>query len=243
MIHFLSHMIRVSRLFPVVLSILLLPQAQGAESRPANTIEVTAEARVEVAADLALLDFGVVTQAESAAMAARDNGQRMDAVLKAVRKSAGAAARISAGAYSIRPIYAQMREPGTPRVTGYEVSNVVHLRTTELARIGESIDAAVRAGANQVQRLAFTLADDSAPRRQALRNAVAEARAKADTIAVALDAKAGAVRSVVEQEVGVVRPLARQAMAMQAESGAATPIEPGQVEVRARVVLTAEIVR
>jgi uncharacterized protein YggE len=40
-----------------------------------------------------------------------------------------------------------------------------------------------------------------------------------------------------------VRPLARQAFAAAVESGPATPIEPGQVEVRARVVLRIEVVR
>jgi uncharacterized protein YggE len=117
------------------------------------------------------------------------------------------------------------------------------LRTAALARVSEIIDTAVRAGANQVQRIAFTLADDEAPQRLALRNAVLKARADAQAIAAALDVKLGAVHSVVEHDVGNVRPLARQALAAAPESGPATPIEPGQIEVRARVVLKAEIVR
>jgi len=218
-------------------------QAGAAEPRLANSIEVTGEAHVEVPADLALLDFAVVTQAGSAAVAARDNAKRMEAVLAAVRGSAGDDARIETGTYSIRPLYAPEREAGVPRTTGYEVSNVVHLRMTALARVGEAIDAAVAAGANRVQRLAFGLADDEAPRRAALRNAVVKARAKAESIAAALGLKSGAVHSVVEQEPGVVRPLARQAAVMYAESAPSTPVEPGRVEVRARVVLTVEIVR
>jgi uncharacterized protein YggE len=207
------------------------------------SIEVSAEARVDVAADLAVLDFGVVTQAESAAAAAADNANRMEAVLAAVRKIAGKEARISTGQYAIRPVYAPQREAGSPRITGYEASNVLHLRTPALARVSELIDTAVRAGANQVQRIAFTLSDDEAPQRLALRSAVLKARADAQAIAAALDVKLGAVHSVVEQDVGIVRPLARQALAAAPEAGYATPIEPGQIEVRARVVLRAEIVR
>ncbi|MGZ5145904.1 MAG: SIMPL domain-containing protein, partial [Burkholderiales bacterium] len=44
------------------------------DARPASSIEVSAEADVEVAADVALIDVGVVTRAPTAAAAARENG-------------------------------------------------------------------------------------------------------------------------------------------------------------------------
>lgn len=216
----------------------------AAEPPAVPWIEVTAEARVDVAPDLALLDFGVVTQAETAAAASAENAKRMEAVLAAAKKVAGKEARISTGNYAIRSIYAPQRDAGKQqqRIAGYEVSNVLHLRTPTLTRVSEIIDAAVAAGANQVHRLAFTLADDEAPQRTALRNAVLKARSDAQAIASALDVKLGAVQSVIEQEAGM-RPLMRQAFAAAPEGAAATPIEPGQVEVRARVVLKAEIAR
>ncbi len=236
-------MVRIAAFLAASLLGLTIPHARAAEMPLSNAIEVTAEARVDVAPDLALLDFGVVTQADSAAAASAENAKRMEAVLAAVRKVSAKDARVSTGNYAIRPVYAPQREAGSPRITGYEVSNVVHLRTSALGSVSEVIDAAVRAGANQVQRLAFALADDEAAQRQALRNAAVKARGDAQAIAAALDLKLGAVQSVVEQDLGVVRPLARQAFAAAAESGPATPIEPGQVEVRARVVLRIEIVK
>jgi hypothetical protein len=153
----------------------------------------------------------------------------------------GSDARVSTGTYSIRPVYAAPSQGAAPRVTGYSVSNVVHVRTNTLARVGEVLDAAVKAGANQVQRLMFTLADDARPRRTALERATLQARDKATTIAGALGLKPGAVHSVTEQDQGVVRPLAREAFAVQVDSAVTTPIEPGLIEVRARVVLSMEI--
>jgi|RhiMethySRZTD1v2_1073278.scaffolds.fasta_scaffold424366_2 uncharacterized protein YggE len=218
--------------------------ATAAEPRIAQSIEVAAEAVVETAPDLALLDFGVLTQADTAANASRENAKRMQAVLAAVRKAAGDDARLSTGTYSVRPVYATSREPGSPRVTGYQVSNVVHLRTTALQRVSDAIDAAIAAGANQVQRVAFGLTSDDAPRREALSKAVAAAQDKAQTIAKALGVKLGPVYSVVEQDLGRVQPLMRQmAGVAAAESAPPTPFEPGQLEVRARVVLTFEIAR
>jgi len=43
------------------------------------------------------------------------------------------------------------------------------------------------------------------------------------------------------QDTGVVRPLMREAMVARADAVAATPIEPGFIQVRARVVLTVAI--
>jgi uncharacterized protein YggE len=163
--------------------------------------------------------------------------------LAAARKAAGVGARISTGTYSIRPIYAAQRDAGTPRITGYEVNNILQLRITDLGRVSETIDAAISAGANRVQRLAFTLADEDAAKREALSSAVLRAREKAQTVAKTLGVALGAVRSVLEEDVGVIRPLVREAFAAQVQSAPATPIEPGEVEVRARVTLTTEIAR
>jgi uncharacterized protein YggE len=225
----------------VSLSVLLAFPTAAADGTRARTIEVSGEGRVEVPPDLALLDFGVVTRASTAAAAARENSGRMERVLAALRKAAGSDASLSTGTYSIRPVYAppSREQQEAPRITGYEVSNVVHLKTKAVPRLGEAIDAAIGAGANQVQRLVLTVADDSEAQRAALGMAARQAREKAEALAAALRVKLGAVRSLVEQELGGVRPLAR-GVSMQ-EAASFTPVEPGTVDVRARVVLTMDI--
>jgi len=216
--------------------------AEAADGRRPRTIEVSGEGRAEVPPDLALLDFGVLTRAPTAAAAARENSARMERVLAALRKVAGSDATLATGTYSIRPIYAppSREQQEAPSITGYEVSNVVHLKTKAIPRLGESIDTAIGAGANQVQRLVLTIADDSEPRRMALTMAARQAREKAEALATAMRVKLGPVRSLVEQQdLGGVRPLTR-GVAMQ-EAASFTPVEPGTVDVRARVVLTMEI--
>ena len=214
----------------------------AADARRTRTIEVTGEGRVEIPPNLVLLDFGVVTRAATAAAAARENTARMERVLAALRKTAGADVVLSTGGYSIRPVNAppSREQQEAPRITGYEVSNVVNVKTKTVALVGQSIDAAIDAGANQVQRLVFTVDDDSEPRRRALGMAARQARGKADALAGSLGVKLGPVRSVAEQDPGAVRPLAR-GVAMQ-EAASFTPVEPGTVDVRARVVLTIDVV-
>ncbi|MPZ43312.1 MAG: DUF541 domain-containing protein [Betaproteobacteria bacterium] len=214
----------------------------AAEPDRAPYIEVTGEAEVRVSPDTAQLAFGVTTRADNAAAAAQQNATRMEAVLDAVRKALGSGAQIGTGTYSLRAEHSSPRD-GTPaRVTGYTASNIVRLETRELDRLGELIDVATQAGANQVQRIGFTLSDPAAARRGALRDAVADAQAEAEAIAAALGTTLGPVQSVVEQEMGPIRPFMQDAVMARAEA-AATPIEPGMVSVRSRVLVRIQIAR
>ena len=220
-----------------------LQAAAHPETPSAPYIEVTGEAEARVAPDTALLDFGVTTRAETAAAAVQQNAARMQAVLAAVRKAVGAEAQIGTGTYSLRAEYSpQPREATPPRVIGYVAANVVRLETRELKRLGELIDVAAQAGANQVQRIAFTLSDPTEPRQRALRDAVLDAQAEAQSIAGALKASLGPVQSVTEQDSGSVRPFMQDAVMARAEA-ASTPIEPGTIAVRARVLLRVQIGR
>jgi uncharacterized protein YggE len=215
------------------------PEAAGA----VPYIEVTAEAETRVPPDLAYLDFGVMTRAEPAASAARDNAGRMKTVLAAVRATLPKA-QIGTGTYQLRAEYGPGgREGGEPRVIGYVASNVVRLETAELTRLGEVIDAGIKAGANQVQRIAFGLSDSTTPRRSALREATAKAHSEAEAIAAALKLTLGPVQSVTDQDLGSARPFAQEAVVMRSQPAATTPIEPGVVPVRARVVLRVQIAR
>jgi hypothetical protein len=82
------------------------------------------------------------------------------------------------------------------------------------------------------------LKDEEPVRREALALAAVRARAKADAIAEALGTRVVGVRRV--EEGGGSVPVARhRAMAM--EASVATPVEAGDVEVRATVSLTVEI--
>jgi uncharacterized protein len=205
-------------------------------------IEVTGEAEARVAPDTAQLDFGVMTRADTAAVAVQQNAARMKAVLAAIRQALGSEGQIGTGNYSLRAEYTSPRDGTPPRVTGYTASNVVRLETRELARVGELIDIAAQAGSNQVQRIAFTLRDPSASRRRALSDAVLDAQGEAETIAAALKVRLGPVHSVIEHESGPIRPFMQEAVMARADA-ATTPIEPGTVSVRARVLLRVQISR
>jgi len=236
----------ISRAFLAV-AVLGLTQAEGLAQESTDkplrpTIRVSGEATVTAKPDQAELTLGVVTQAPTGQAATTQNAQKVDAVLSQLRKAMGAGAEIKTLSYSLSPNYRYPKEGGEPTISGYTASNVIGVKTGELAQVGKLIDLATQSGANSVQSLRFTLKDEQAALSQALREAAVKAKAKADALASAL--KLRILRVLQVDEGGQpVRPVFAEAMMARAgvEGKVATPVEPGTVEVQAMVTLTVEI--
>jgi len=215
---------------------------QGAMEKPVYPlIRVTGEAAVTTKPDQARIDIGVVTGVSFAQAAATENTEKLDAVLGELRKALGPEADIKTISYALTPMYHYPKEGGTPTITGYSATNVIQVKTNELTQVGKIIDTAAHSSANRIQSLQFTLKDEQAVYLQALREAAAKARTKAEAMGSALGLKI--VRVLSAEEGGQLsRPV--YAEGMQARAAALpvqTPVEPGTIEVRATVTLTIEI--
>ena len=222
----------------IVLACSVGAAAQPESKDTARVIRVAGNATATAAPDRAQVDLGVLTQAQSAKQAASENAKRLEAVLAAVRQALGAKADLKTISYSVNPIYGEARPNRGPSVTGYSVDNVVRVTTGELAQVGKILDSAMEAGANDVRGLSFSLKDEQPVRAQALREAVSRARAEAEVIAASLGVKLGRVRAV---EAAGEPPIIRPMMMGAAMARAATPVEPGTLEVHASVTVTFEI--
>jgi uncharacterized protein YggE len=226
----------------LLLALAVCSLSAGTEAQTTNTappsVQVTAEATVAAAPDQAKIDVGVATQAQSSAEAARRNAELLERVLAELRKAAGADATVQTISYSVQPEY---RQPDNrpPVIAGYTVSNVVRVTLNELARVGDVIDAATRAGANQIRQLQFGLKEPHIVQAQALRAAAAQAQSKADALAAALGAKVVRILSATEGT-PPVQPMRDVMFAMRSEA-VSTPVEPGTIDVHATVTLTVEI--
>jgi hypothetical protein len=219
----------------------LYAQESGSRIKPPN-ITVTGEALLMVEPDQAEIDVGVVTQSKTAPEAAGENAERAARVIAALRKLLTAADEIKTSGYTLTPSYRYPKEGGKPEIVGYTATNVVRIRTGALKSVGNLIDTAMRSGANRVQRLVFTLKDPLDAQRSALREATVKAKSKAEEVARALGVKITKVLSVTESGQGF-QPRMAEALAARADAmpAAPTPIEPGTIEVRSTVTLTAEI--
>ncbi len=224
-----------------LLAVLACATMTTAQEPSAPHIRVNGEATLSVEPDQAEIDLGVVTQGRTAKEASEANATKLDAVLKAIRAVAGASGKIETTNYSIRPNYHRPQGGGEATIASYTATNVVRASSITISVTGELIDAAIGAGANNVQRLHFTVEDAETHRARALDGAAKQARAKADTLAAALDLQILHVLSVTEGAASVVRPYAPRTAMMQAEAAPTTPVEAGSVEIRASVTLVVAV--
>jgi len=229
---------RSSILFPTVLACATVVMPAGAQEDTTPEIRVNGEATLNVEPDQAEIDLGVVTQAPTAKAASDANATKLDAVIGALKAIIGESGKIETTSYSLRPNYTRPRSGGEATIASYTATNIVRASAVSIDAAGALIDAAIAAGANNVERLNFTVADTDTPRLRALADAARQARAKADALADALGLEIVRVISVAEGSPTVVRPYAPRATMMQAEAAAPpTPVEPGTVEVYASVTL------
>jgi uncharacterized protein YggE len=161
----------------------------------------------------------------------------------ALKKVAGPGAEIQTVSYSVQPNYRYPKEGGTPTIAGYTAQNIVRVRTSQVDKAGEIIDAGTGTGANQIRGIEFSVKDERGLRAQALRQAAQDARSNADAMAAGLGLKVSRVLRVEESVAPEFRPVREMAMMRQAVADAAapTPIEAGNIEVEAAVIVTAEV--
>jgi hypothetical protein len=111
----------------------------------------------------------------------------------------------------------------------YRVANVVEVTVRQVDRTGAIIEAATRAGANQVWGMRFELDDPKKLEAEARQKAVADAQARAQDLARLTGVRLGPVISVSEEGGGPGPMFAQRAMAE--DSAQAVPVERGELTV------------
>ena len=111
----------------------------------------------------------------------------------------------------------------------YRVSNMVQVTIRDLTKVSDVIDTAVKAGANNVWGISFSLDDTDALEAQAREKAVADAKARAESLASLTGVKVGQVMAVSEVVGGSSVPMFASADRAMGLGGGGTPAEPGEV--------------
>ncbi len=207
------------------------------QAQTSRLVRAVGEAVLAVKPDLAKLNVGVVTQANTAREANMQNAAQVDAVLAQLRQVLGPAADLQTTSYSLTPNYRYI-QGSPPTLLGYTATNNVEVNISDLSIVGSVIDAASQAGANNVGGLQFTIRDQDPVRLQVLGMAAKRGRAHAEAIAAGLGARIGSVYAA--SEGASFSPLTRVDAGPAAPT---TPIETGLVQVRATVTIEAELLQ
>ena len=129
----------------------------------------------------------------------------------------------------------------------YVARQVMEVRVDDLTRLASMIDAAGTAKGSSVSGLRFDLKNRGAAELDALRRAVRDANERAKVIAEGVGRTVGEIVRLQEQRSSSASPVFRMDAGGAGAGGrgggapVATPIEPGEIQVRAQVTLTVVI--
>jgi uncharacterized protein YggE len=203
------------------------------------TVVTNGQAIVVARPDRAFVTIAAESRSRNSADAQKQNAAAMTAVLQKIEQAGVPKDAIRTVGYELQPEFDYVNGRQTFRT--YVARNIVEVRLDDIDRVGSVIDAAATGGATTISGIRFDVRNRAALEREALRQAVADARGRAE--AAAAGAGATIDRIVRIEENGLPdfpRPLMRMA-AQSVERDAVTPVEPSTIEIQARVTLTASL--
>jgi uncharacterized protein len=204
--------------------------ARGTSGSTAGTITVEGTATARAVPDTATFTFGQETDGASAKSALAGNAAAMRRVISALLRTGVAKDDIQTQDVSVYP---RRNENGD--VIGFSASGSVVATVRRLAKAGAVVDAAVAAGADETSGPQFDRSSRGELTQKALREAFADARAKAEALAREAGASLGEVRRI-EENAQFQQPVPIGVYG--ADTLAKTPIEPGTQQTRATVTVT-----
>ena len=235
----------MARIAILILAVMFLSLPVQAQETPLHTIAVAGEVELRLPPDYATIELGVISQGVSVSDALADNSAKMTRVIAAVKALGVRDADIQTSQFEIQLRYAANSTPGNYQdqnfrtITGYYVVNQVTAKVRDLKNVAKVIDDGAKAGANQTSNVTFNVNSIADHFDDARRQAVENARHKAEVLAAASHVQLGATLSITDNQADrsySARPNAIEQVVVSA-SRIATPIEPGQVSVSATVTV------
>jgi uncharacterized protein YggE len=211
-----------------------------AEEAPLRVITVTGTGMASAAPDEAQVSAGVIAQAATAEAALDANTAAMQRVFGALRDAGIEGRNVQTSNFSVSPQYEPYREGNIEpmQIIAYQVSNQVTVVLEDVAQVGETLDALVRSGANQLYGISFSISEPKPLEDMARRDAVLDAAAKARTLAEAAGVTLGPVISISEGGGGYQPPMPYMMRDMAMASAAPPPVAVGESTLSVSISIT-----
>jgi hypothetical protein len=235
---------RIIPLCALAAAVLTVPSPVDARQAPSDqprqpAIVSTGSAMVSVAPDRSFVTLSVETLDPSPSTAQQKNAQAMSAVRARLETLGLTGDAVRTTRYEL---HEQVDFVNNRReVKGYRSVNQIEVRVDDINSVGRVVDAAVQAGATNVADIRFDIKDRDGAEREALKLAVADARARAEAMAAGGNMAIGTVLRI--EDLGGAeppRPMPQFAETMRAVA-ADTPVSAGKIEVHAAVRLTVSV--
>jgi uncharacterized protein len=204
------------------------------------TVITQGQATINARPDRAFVTIAAESRSRNSAEAQKLNAAAMTAVLQKIEQAGVPKEAIRTIGYELRPEFDYAN--GRQTFRSYLARNSVEVRLDDIDRVGAVIDAAATGGATTIAGIRFDVRNRAALERDALRQAVADARARAEAAAAGGGAT---IDRIVKIEEGgppaPPRPMMRMEAALSTAGDVSTPVEPSTIEIHARVTLTASL--
>jgi uncharacterized protein YggE len=207
-----------------------------------RSITVVGNGEVKAKPDIATVNLGVEVTAPTVSEAMTEANAHMKTILAAMQSLGIADKDVQTSNFSIsferqNPTLPLATETTSGAKTGdaqapagfYRVNNMIQVTIRDLDKVGDELDAAVEAGANNVWGVSFGLDDTAALEVEAREKAVEDARARAASLAKLNGVVVGDVLSISEVIGGGPSPKYAESASFSGLGGGGAPVEPGEL--------------
>ena len=207
------------------------PYVQQMTRQQQRVMTVTGIGSLKITPDIAQIQLEVSTENKLLNHAQKENAYEMNQVIDSLLKLGIDRENIQTVSYTIVPQYNYIE--GQQIFRGYEVTNAITVKVTDIDQVGNVIDVAVQNGANRVSNIQFKVENEQLDYQKALSLALKNALTKAQTIAGTMQLKLDPHPIKIVEELRA-EPVAYRTFAAKEMIGS-TPIEQGQITISATV--------
>jgi uncharacterized protein YggE len=218
-----------------------VPQTPAVQS-PVPQVSVVGSGLVYVTPDVAYINVGVRSQADTVAAALDLNSAQAKTIKDTLVAQGVDEKDIQTSSFNVYP-QSEYDTMGKIVRTYFSVENNVYVTVRNLDSIGKVLDAVAKSGANNIYGITFDVQDKTAAQSTARKLAVDSARVQAQELAAAAGVELGDI-IMISSTSGYSQPYYGQGMGGGGGGAAfstAVPIAAGQMQVTSDVTLTFKI--
>jgi uncharacterized protein YggE len=221
-----------------ILVLALVLSACGTAPQP-RTLSVSGNGTIYLTPDIAYIYIGVHNEDPAIATAVNNNNTQTQALVDALKNAGIATTDIQTSNFSVYTSGQYDKVTGVSIGTTYAVDNQVYVTVRDLSKLGDLLNTAVSAGANNINSITFDVADKTAAMAQARTKAMTNASSLATELAQTAGVSLGQIQTVTYSDNS---PSPYSAYGMGGGGAAApnvsVPIQPGLTQITVTVSVT-----
>jgi uncharacterized protein YggE len=215
------------------LTIMFMTMSYGQEIKQIPLINVNGEGKVKVAPDQVCISATVETKGNNAKDVKKQNDEKMDAVLKFIKKMNVPTADFKTKQVTLNPQYDYEKKK-----TSYNATQTVEIVIKDLSKYDELMEGLVQQGINRLDKVSFESSKLAQYETEARKLAMKDAKAKAEEYVSVLGQKVGKAFTISDNtQVYHPQPMyAAMRMKESADAGASNEtLAIGEIEITANV--------